>query len=119
MSSPNPFASTLMAFLLAAGLFGVAPMANAESGDRSVVKSGKVADVVQTSSRGRGQRLYLPIGPSYRYYDYPYYYSRGYYPTHIGPGFIYYGHPYSYYRSFYLSNKRGPGSPGRQKAHGN
>ena len=121
MSSRNPFAAILMAFALAVGFLGIAPMANAESGERSVLKSGKVAkhDVDQTSSRGRGPRIYLPIGPSYRYYDYPYYYSRGYYPTHIGPGFIYYGYPYSYYRSFYLGNKRGPGSLGRQKAHGN
>ena len=59
--------------------------------------------------------IYLPIAPSYLYYDYPYYYSRGYYPTHIGPGFIYYGYPYSYYRSYY----RGPGSPRRPKARRN
>ena len=43
--------------------------------------------------RGRGPRIYLPIGPSYIYYDYPYYYSRGHYPTHIG-GYVYY--PYNY-----------------------
>ncbi len=40
----------------------------------------------------------LPIAPSYRAYDWPYYYNRGYYPTHIGPGYVYYGYPY-YYRS--------------------
>ena len=43
----------------------------------------------------------MPIAPSYRYYDYPYYYSRGYYPIHIRPGFIYYGYPYASYRSLY------------------
>ena len=42
-------------------------------------------------------RIHLPIGPSYVYYDYPYYYSRGYYPTHIG-GYVYY--PYYYYGSY-------------------
>jgi hypothetical protein len=36
------------------------------------------------------------VGPSYIYYDYPYYYARGYYPTHIG-GYVY----YPYYRSHY------------------
>ena len=46
-------------------------------------------------------RGFIPIAPSYLYYDYPYYYSRGYYPTHIGPGFIYYGHPY-YKSRYYL-----------------
>lgn len=35
------------------------------------------------------QRIPLPVGPAYIYYDYPYYYSRGHYPTHIG-GYVYY-----------------------------
>lgn len=39
--------------------------------------------------RSRRQRIHLPIGPAYVYYDYPYYYSRGHYPTHIG-GYVYY-----------------------------
>jgi hypothetical protein len=43
----------------------------------------------------------MPIAPSYIYFDYPYYYSRGYYPTHIGPGHIYYGYPYSDKRDRY------------------
>ena len=47
------------------------------------------------------------------YYDYPYYYSRGYYPTHIG-GYIYYPY-YLYDRSYY----RGAGLPRRQRARGN
>lgn len=34
------------------------------------------------------RRIYVPIVP-YTAYDYPYYYSRGYYPRHIGPGYIY------------------------------
>lgn len=53
--------------------------------------------VIEIRMRGRGKRLYLPIAPSYRYYDYPYYARRGHYPKHIGPGFVYYGYPYSYY----------------------
>jgi hypothetical protein len=110
-----------MACLLAVGFLGVAPVANAESGGQSVLKSGKISkhDVVQTNNRDRGPRIYLPIGPSYRYYDYPYYYSPGYYPTHIAPGFVYFGYPYSYYRSYYWGHKRGAGSPSRQKAHRN
>ena len=63
--------------------------------------------------RGRGVRIYLPIGPGYIYYDYPYYYSRGYYPTHIG-GYVYYPR-YYYSRSYY----RGPGSARRQRARRN
>jgi hypothetical protein len=39
--------------------------------------------------RSGSQRIYLPVGPAYVYYDYPYYYSRGHYPTHIG-GYVYY-----------------------------
>ncbi len=44
----------------------------------------------------RGPHYVLPIAPSYLAYDYPYYYSRGYYPRHIGPGYIYFGYPYRY-----------------------
>ena len=52
------------------------------------------------------------MGPSYIYYDYPYYYSRGHYPTHIG-GYVYY--PRNYYtRGF----SRGPGSSQRPRARG-
>lgn len=47
----------------------------------------------------RGTKIRLPVGPSYIYYDYPYYYARGYYPTHIG-GYIYYP-SYYYGRSRY------------------
>ena len=57
--------------------------------------------MIEIKDRGRGPRTYVPIAPSYRYYDYPYYYSRGYYPIHIRPGFIYYGYPYASYRSLY------------------
>lgn len=55
--------------------------------------------VTEVKKRGRGPRIYRRIAPSYLYYDYPYYYHRGFYPTHIRPGFIYYGFPYSYYTS--------------------
>jgi hypothetical protein len=102
MSSRNPFASSLMAGLLALGLVGIAP-ANATLAGLGLLNAGQDAkrNVVEIKKRGPGPRLYPPIAPSYLYYDYPYYYSRGYYPTHIGPGFIYYGHPY-YKSRYYL-----------------
>ncbi|MFN0219554.1 MAG: hypothetical protein ACKVP4_12165 [Hyphomicrobium sp.] len=92
-----------MSCLLAIGVLGMAPAANAASAWQFVPKRGESAatDVIEIRKRGRDPRLYLPIAPNYNAYDYPYYYSRGFYPTHIGPGYIYYGHPYSYYRSLY------------------
>ena len=102
------FASLLMACLLAAGFLGIAAVGNAASAGKSIRKSGESGrNYVLENKRGRrGPRIPLPIGPSYLYYDYPYYYSRGHYPTHIGPGFIYYGYPYSYYKSRYYLSKR-------------
>ena len=52
--------------------------------------------MIEIKHRGRGPWPNLPIAPTYRAYDWPYYYSRGHYPTHIGPGYVYYGYPYSY-----------------------
>lgn len=103
MSSRNSFASILMTFLLAVGFLCIAPVANAASTGPSFLNPGKSLsnNVIEIKNRGRGPRTYVPIAPSYRYYDYPYYYSRGYYPIHIRPGFIYYGYPYSYYRGRY------------------
>ena len=56
--------------------------------------------MIEIKRRGRGPRIHLPIGPSSVYYDYPYYYSRGHYPTHIG-GYVYY--PYYYYTAIIIS----------------
>ena len=64
--------------------------------------------MIEIKRRGRGPRIYLPIVPSYIAYDYPYYYSRGYYPTRIGRGYVYYGYPYSYYTPQLLSEIRRP-----------
>jgi hypothetical protein len=91
-----------MAGLLALGPVGIAP-ANAASTGPGLLNASKDIrkNVVEIKNRGSGPRLYPPIAPSYLYYDYPYYYSRGYYPTHIGPGFVYYGHPY-YKSRYYL-----------------
>ncbi len=101
MSSRNLFASILMACLPAVGLGGLAPVANAASAGQSFLNPGESArnNVTEIKYRDRGHVIYLPVGPSYLYYDYPYYYSRGYYPTHVGPHYIYYGPgyvPYGY-----------------------
>src|ERR1700704_2068798 len=99
MSSLNWFATILMACLLTVGLGDLAPVANAASAGQSFLKPGESArnNVIEIKDRGRGPQIYLPIAPSYLAYDYPYYYSRGHYPTHIGgPGYVYYGYPYSY-----------------------
>jgi hypothetical protein len=112
MSSRNLFASSLMACLLAVGFLAIAPVVNDASAGKAIRKPGESGRnyALEMKRRGRGPRIHLPIGPSYIYYDYPYYYSRGYYPTHIG-GYVYY--PYYYYsRSYY----GGPRSPRRQRA---
>ena len=100
MTNPNLLASVVMAGMLAVGFLGLAPLANADPGRESFRRPGKSAKniVIEIKRRGRNPRIHLPIGPSYVYYDYPYYYSRGYYPTHIG-GYVYY--PYRYYRNYY------------------
>lgn len=115
MSSRHVFASTAMVCLLALGFPGTAPAANAESSVRSV-KPGKTAkhNGAGSKRRFRSVRIHLPIGPSYVYQDYPYYYCRGHYPTHIG-GYVYYPY-YYYYRSCYGSYKRNPALPHHQRA---
>ena len=89
MSSQNLFASIMMAGLLAVGLGGLAPMANAASAGQSFLNPGASVgpNLIEIKRRGHSRRIY-PIIP-YIAYDYPYYYSRGYFPTHIGPGYIY------------------------------
>jgi hypothetical protein len=99
----------LMAALLMAcsTLFATAvtfPMATAASAGKSVVKRGIGGhDLARIKRRDDDPWFYLPIAPSYLAYDYPYYVSRGYYPTHIRPGYIYYGKPYYIYRDSYRS----------------
>ena len=103
MSSRNLFASILLACLLTVGLGG------ATSAGQSFLKPGKSPrnNVIEIKNRGRGPWPNLPIAPSYLAYDWPYYYNRGHYPTHIGPGYVYYGYPYSY-RSSYHPRYGGP-----------
>jgi hypothetical protein len=113
MSSRNSLASILMACLLAAGFVDITPAAGAEPGERSIVKAGKSvrSNVITIKPRARGPRIHLPVGPSSVYCEYPYYYSRGHYPTHIG-GYVYY--PNYYYRTCW-GDDRGPGSPRRYR----
>jgi hypothetical protein len=116
MNGRHLFAFFPMACLLALGVPGIAPVANAESGAQAA-KPGKSVrhNVAGTKRRFRSTRIHLPIGPGSVYHDYPYYYCRGYYPRHIG-GYVYY--PYAYYdRScHYRDYGRGPGSAHWQKA---
>lgn len=55
----------------------------------------------------RGSRAIFPIAPTYQAYDYPYYYSRGFYPRHIGPGYVYFGQPYNDTRRRYAALRDG------------
>jgi hypothetical protein len=112
MGSRHLFASIPMACLMAVSFLGMAPVANAESGAVSA-KPGKSAkhNVIGTKRRFRSVRIHLPMGPGYVYYDYPYYYCRGHYPTHIG-GYVYYP---SYYRCTYNWGYRG--APGTLRHH--
>ena len=91
MSNRDLFASILTACLLAAGFAGLAPTANASPIVQAIAHPGEsVGDkLIEIKNRDHGVSIYLPVGPSSRYYDYSYYYSRGYYPTHIG-GYVYY-----------------------------
>jgi hypothetical protein len=115
MSSRKLFASILMVCVLPLGFLGIAAVVDGASAGKSIRQPGEGARnyVLEMKRRGRGPRIHLPIGPSYVYYDYPYYYSRGYYPTHIG-GYVYY--PRYYYGRGYC---RGPGSARRQRARRN
>lgn len=105
MNSRNSIAPLLTACLLAVGLLSIAPAANTASAEQSVRKSRESArDYVLESKHRSRRRVRAPIipqprGPAYIYYDYPYYYARGHYPTHI-VRYVYYPPPY-YSRSSY------------------
>jgi hypothetical protein len=84
--------------LLTVGSGGLVPTANAASAGQPFLKlneSGRNS-VIEIKDRSRSSWPNLPIAPSYLAYDWPYYYNRGHYPTHIGPGYVYYGYPYTY-----------------------
>lgn len=101
MSSRTTFASLLTACLLAVGFLGLASASDAASAGQAVKKSRETARnyVLETKRRRRGPQIPQPRGPAYIYYDYPYYYSRGHYPTHI-VRYVYYP-SISYSRSSY------------------
>ncbi len=98
MRSGTLFSLFLLSCILVPGTSIVPQTTNAASAKQAAMKSGKSAGHHRHRVRrySRGPRFILPIAPSYTAYDYPYYYSRGYYPTHIGPGYIYFGYPYRY-----------------------
>ena len=109
-----------MACLLALGFLGVARVANAEGGGPSL-KTSRIAEnnVIERKrrfKRFRSVKIHLPIGPTSVYYDYPYYYCRGHYPTHIG-GYVYY--PYSYRCSYNWGYRGAPGTLRHQRARRN
>jgi hypothetical protein len=96
--------------LLASGFVGLASVVNDAVAGKLKRGASSRSFSLEMKRRNRGPRIPLPIGPSYLFYDYPYYYSRGHYPTHIG-GYVYYP-AYVYDRSYY----RGRESPRRQSA---
>ena len=106
MREPNLFASVLVTSFLVAGFLGIAAVADSSSARQAVLKRSETTKsrMIAIKRRIRGPRIPLPIGPSYLYYDYPYYYSRGYYPTHIG-GYIYYPRHY-YSHGYYPGHAR-------------
>jgi hypothetical protein len=112
MSSRSLFASSLMAPLLAGCFLAIAPAATDASAGKLKPGDSARSFALEMKHRGRGPRIPPPMGPSSIYYDYPYYYSRGHYPTHIG-GYVYYPRKY-YTRGF----TRGPGSSQRPRARG-
>lgn len=97
MGSRNVFASILMACWLTVGLSGLGPVANAASAGQFSLNPGESVsnNLIKIKRRGSGTVIRLPLGPGSIYHDYPYYYSRGYYPTHIG-GYVYYPYTYSH-----------------------
>lgn len=132
MNSRNSFASILMSCLLACGFLGIAPATDAAAGGKSSLKTGEGARKATTKikRRARAPRIRVPRGPGQIYYDYPYYYSRGHYPTHI-VRYVY--DPPDVSRTRYrgrcakgdrrcVSNRdsrRGPGPSGRKRARRN
>lgn len=90
MNSRKVLAAIMMACLLTIGLTGFAPAAKAASIGKSLLNNPSVSmkkDVTNIGYRKDNYHFapgnYPPIAPTYRYYDFPYYYSRGYYPKHI------------------------------------
>jgi hypothetical protein len=98
MSGRNLLASILMACMCSVGVGGFVPAAIAASASQPLLgfTENAINDVIEIKTRSRAPWPNLPIAPSYRAYDWPYYLRRGHYPTSIGPGYVYYGLPYTY-----------------------
>jgi hypothetical protein len=109
MSTQSVLASRLAACLLASGFVSLAAVVQEASAAKVMRGDSGRSFALEMQRRNRGPRIPLPIGPSYLYYDYPYYYARGHYPTHIG-GYVYY--PAYFYRSY----DQGPRVPRRRRA---
>ncbi|GEM_PF-2363677 len=92
MNRQNVFASLLIACLLTVSSWAFSPMASAAPAKASVLNA--ESNVIKIKRRRHVPRTVFPIAPSYQAYDYPYYYSRGFYPTHIGRGYVYLGYHY-------------------------
>jgi hypothetical protein len=93
------FAGVLLACTLIAGFEALTAVTDVAQAQQRWQKPGErvVSNTIAIKNRVRGPWPNLPIAPSYLAYDYPYYYNRGHYPTHIGgPGFVYSGLPYGY-----------------------
>lgn len=74
----------LIACLLAIGLLGAAPPADAARKKSALKKPPSARSyVLESPRRARAPVVPQPRGPAYIYYDYLYYYARGHYPTHI------------------------------------
>lgn len=94
----------VLAYSLAADRTRLAHRANAAPAGQLFSDPGQRIEqhVVEIKKRRRAaESAVQPIAPSYTYYDFPYYYSRGHYPTHIRPGFVYFGTPYLGYAHHY------------------
>lgn len=96
----HSIAVLLIVGAFAVAIVGTASIVEAASGKKSKMKHGgdqSRAFVLEGKRqrrrpirrRSRAPVIAQPIGPSYVYYDYPYYYSRGHYPTHIAQ-YVYY-----------------------------
>lgn len=87
----NLCASLLLALLAVVGMASFGETAHAAPAGLSLMTTGERGGniTVPAGYRGHGPRVQLHIGPSYRGFEYPYYYDRGYYSRHIGPGYVY------------------------------
>lgn len=96
--------SMALALLIAVGLASLPAPVNASDRPKTVKASSKKSQASRVARyRPRGP-LWIDTGsPSILYYDFPYYYRRGFYPTHIKTCLSY---PCVVYRSHYDAGRR-------------